>query len=135
MIRLLSFLLFCSLAFSCKKAIEKKQEQIVMDAITNGTWLVVLYSEDGNVMTTSYSDYQFKFNNDETLNAISSGPLVAGTWKPDISQFTITTNFPGATDPLQKLISVWKLTDSDWDFVKSESTVNGVKKILHLRKK
>lgn len=135
MLKLLPFLLLISLSFSCKKAIEKKQEQVVMDAITNGFWIVDLYSEDGNVMTSSYADYQFKFNDDETINALSSGPAVPGTWKPDISQYTITTNFPGATNPIQKLNSVWKLTDSDWNYVKSESTLNGVKKVLHLRKK
>ncbi|MHA4843467.1 hypothetical protein ACX0G7_04830 [Flavitalea antarctica] len=135
MIRFIPILLICLCTISCKKAIEQKQEQIVMDAITSGLWIVDLYSEDGVVMTADYAGYEFKFNDNETLNALKSGSTVSGTWKPDITQYTITTNFPGATVPLAKLSSTWKLTDSDWDYVKSESSVTGVKRILHLRKK
>ena len=106
-----------------------------MDAITSGLWRVELYSENGVVMTSDYSDYEFKFNDDETLNALKTGSSFPGTWKPDISKYTITTNFPGAIDPLKKLNSIWKLTDSDWDYVRAESSESGEKKILHLRKK
>ena len=106
-----------------------------MDAITNGLWIVDLYSEDGIVMTGNYAGYEFKFNDNETLNAIKSGSSTLGTWKPDITKYTITTNFPAATEPLDKLSSTWKLTDSDWDYVKSESLSTGIKRVLHLRKK
>jgi hypothetical protein len=135
MARFITILLFCVFTISCKKTIERKQEQIVMDAITKGLWIVDLYSEDGAVMTGDYAGYEFKFNDNETLTALKSGSSVSGTWKPNISQYTITTNFPGATVPLDKLSSVWKLTDSDWDYVKSESSVTGVRRVLHLRKK
>ena len=135
MLKLLPFILLCCLSFSCKKAIERKQEQIVMDAITSGFWRVELYSEDGAVMTSDYSEYEFKFNDDETLNALKTGSSFPGTWKSDISQYTITTNFPGAIDPLKKLSSIWKLTDSDWDYVRAESSVTGIRKVLYLRKK
>jgi hypothetical protein len=135
MLRFFPILLLCICTFSCKKAIEKKQEQIVMDAITNGLWIVDLYSEDGVVMTANYAGYEFKFNDNETLNAYKSGTSTLGTWKPDIIQYTITTNFPTATNPLDKLSSTWKLTDSDWDYVKSESSASGIRRILQLRKK
>ena len=106
-----------------------------MDAITKGLWIVDLYTEGGVVMTGDYAGYEFKFNDNETLNALKSGSSVPGTWKPNITQYTITTNFPGATDPLDKLSSTWKLTDSDWDYVKSESSTTGIRRVLHLRKK
>ena len=106
-----------------------------MDAITQGFWIVDLYSEDGVVMTSNYAGFEFKFNENETLNAIKSGTSTSGTWKPNITQYTITTNFPTATDPLDKLSSTWKLTDSDWDYVKSESSTTGIRRVLHLRKK
>src|SRR5687768_7428025 len=135
MLRIVPLLLLFLCSFSCKKAIERKQEQVIMDAITNGLWVVELYTENGEILTGEYNGYEFKFNDNETLNAIRSGTSVAGTWKPDITLYTITTNFPGAAYPLTELSSVWKLTDSDWDYVKSVSSVNGVQKVLHLRKK
>jgi hypothetical protein len=135
MLKLLPILLFCVFSISCKKAIEKKKEQIVLDAVTNGLWVIELYSEDGITMTTLFNGYEFKFNENETLAALKLGAATQGTWKTDISQYSITTNFPGATEPLSNLNAIWKLTDSDWTWVKSESTVSGIKKILHLRKK
>jgi len=133
--RLLPLLLLSLLSISCKKAIEKKKEQVVMDAITNGLWLVDLYTENGIIMTSDFAGYEFKFNDNETLNALKQGSSVAGTWKTDLVQYSITTDFPGATNPLVKLSSVWTLTDSDWDYVKSESTVLSMKRVLYLRKK
>ena len=44
-----------------------------MDAITQGFWIVDLYSEDGVVMTSNYAGFEFKFNDNETLNAFKSG--------------------------------------------------------------
>jgi hypothetical protein len=58
-----------------------------------------------------------------------------GTWSGDINTYSITSQFPTASDPLKRLNGTWKLTDSYWDFVKAEmNTVNG-KNILHLKKK
>jgi hypothetical protein len=135
MLKLFPIFLLCLFSFSCKKAIERKKEQIVMDAITSGVWIVELYSEDGVVLTSDYAGYEFKFNENETLNAIKLSANVPGTWKPDITNYSITTNFPTATNPLNKLNSTWTLTDSDWDYVKSQSVLTGVNRILNLRKK
>jgi len=133
--KLAPLLLLCLFSISCKKAIEKKKEQVVMDAITSGVWYVELYSENNIQKTSEYNGYEFKFNENETLNALRSGSSVTGTWKPNIAEYSITTNFPGAADPLDKLSSIWTLLDSDWDYVKAESTILSVRRELHLRKK
>jgi hypothetical protein len=135
MYRILALFLLITLSVSCKKVIERKKEQAVIDAITNGTWLVELYSENGLVRTGDFKGYEFKFNENETLNALRAGSTIPGTWKADVAQYSITTNFPSATDPLKKLNGVWKLTDSYLDYVEAESTTSGVEKKLHLRKK
>ena len=106
-----------------------------MDAVTNGVWIIELYSEDGITMTTLFNGYEFKFNDNETLTALRQGSATPGTWKTDVAQYSITTNFPGVPEPLSNLNAIWRLTDSDWTWVKSESSVSGIKKILHLRKK
>ena len=40
-----TFLLFCVCFLSCKKAIEDKQRDMLIDAITNGEWKVHQYVE------------------------------------------------------------------------------------------
>jgi hypothetical protein len=134
-VRCLAVILVCLFSFSCKKTVDKKKEQIIMNAITSGYWKVELYAEDGVAMTDSYTEYEFKFNENETLNALKPGTIIPGTWKPDIVQLTITTDFPGALDPINRLIGVWTLRDSDWDYVKAENNNNGIHKLLQLRKK
>ena len=133
MFRLLPLFLLMTLSFSCKKAIERKKEQIVIDAITNGVWFVEYYAEAGLVKTGEFEGFEFKFNENETLNALKAGTSVAGIWKADVAAKSITTNFPDATDPLKKLNSEWLLTDSYLDYVEAETT-SGTPKTLHLRK-
>jgi hypothetical protein len=53
----------------------------------------------------------------------------------NVSDYTITSNFPSAADPVKKLNGVWKIKDSDWDYVKAEMTINGGTNVLTLRKK
>jgi hypothetical protein len=134
MFRLAGLLLLLTLSFSCKKAIERKKEQIVIDAIINGVWLVDYYSEAGLARTEEFEGFEFKFNENETLNALSTGTSMPGTWKADVAAKSITTNFPTATDPLKKLNTVWLITDSYLDYVEAETT-SGTPKTLHLRKK
>ncbi len=135
MFRLLPLLFLMSLSLSCKKAIERKKEQVVIEAITNGVWYVQFYKEDGTEKTGEFNGFEFKFNENETLNALRAGTNVPGTWKADVAAKSITTNFPTAVDPLKKLNSLWRITDSYLDYVEAESTASGTLKTLHLRKK
>lgn len=133
--KLLPLLLICVLSISCKKYVEKQKEEIAMDIITNGYWKVEYYTEDAIDMTAAYNGYEFKFNDNETLNAIKPGSTLPGTWKANIADYSITTDFPGSALPISSLNGLWKLKDSGSDFVKAENTQSGVTKFLHLRKK
>ncbi|RYY31021.1 MAG: hypothetical protein EOO04_02825 [Chitinophagaceae bacterium] len=62
MFRLIPLLLLMTLCLSCKKVIERKKEQVVIDAITNGVWFVEYYSEEGLTGTSEFGGYEFKFN-------------------------------------------------------------------------
>lgn len=120
---------------SCKKAIEQKKEDIVVDAITNGIWVVEQYIENSVNISNDFLDYDFQFFKDGTVKGSKSGNISNGTWTGSASNYTITSNFPGASDPVLKLNGSWKITDSYWDYVEAEMTTPSGKNILHLRKK
>jgi hypothetical protein len=121
-------------SMSCKKAIEKKAESMIMDAITNGQWIVEQYVEGSNNLSSQFLNYYFKFNSDGTLTGTINSTVTNGTWVPNTTDYTITSNFPSAGDPLQKLNGVWKIKDSYWDYVKAEMTTPDGTKLLTLRK-
>ena len=122
-------------SMSCKKAIEKKVHNMVMDAITNGEWIVEQYIEGENNLSSQFLNYSFKFDANGTLTGTIGSTATEGTWVPNTSDYTIVSDFPTAGDPLKKLNGLWKIKDSYWDFVKAEMTTpNGIK-ILKLRKK
>ena len=129
------FLLVCFSSLSCKKAIENKQRDILIDAITNGEWQIHKYVEDNVDITFQFYGYKFQFHEQGTVQAKYSGIIEDGTWVGDINNYTITSQFPSAQPPLSKLNGIWKLTDSYWDYVEAEMTTASGKNILHLIKK
>jgi hypothetical protein len=133
--KLMVVFVLLSLCGSCKKAIEKKQEQILMNAITDGSWIVEQYFEGSANISAEFLNYEFKFNSDGTVQSTYGAAKEMGTWSGSIADQTITSNFPSAGDTLKKINGVWKWLDSDWDYVKAEKTVGVDKNTLHLRKK
>ena len=132
----LSVLLLCFSFLSCKKAIENKQREILIDAITNGDWQIHQFIEGSMDITTQFYGYSFKFEEQGTVHAKYIGSIVAnGTWVGDVNNYTINSNFPSVSDPLIKLNGTWKLTDTYWDYVEAEMTTSTGKNILHLIKK
>lgn len=130
----LLILAFCSL-FSCKKAIEDIQGNIILDAMTNGQWIVYEFTSAGENLTSEFDPYSFQFYRDGSVSALTSSSDTKGTWAGNTTNRTITAEFPGASDPLGNLNAVWRMTDSSWDFVKAETTLNNIRKTVWLRKK
>jgi len=108
---------------------------MVMDAITHGEWIVDQYLEGSNNLSSQFSAYRFKFNDDGTLISTADSVSTNGTWAPNVADYTIKSDFPTATDPLKKLNGLWKIKDSDWDYVKAEMSAPDGTKLLILRKK
>ena len=131
----LSLLLLTIQFCSCKKAIENKQRDMLVDAITNGEWLVKQYLEDSVDITSSFSGYSFQFEEAGAVHAKYAGATNHGTWAGDMNTYSIISQFPGANDPLKKLNGTWKLTDSYWDYVEAEMITATGKNFLHLIKK
>lgn len=76
----LQLVLFVGLAtllvVSCKKNSTKKMEK----NITDGTWKVTLFSEDGSNETSYFSSYSFTFSDDGTASATNGASTVTGSW-------------------------------------------------------
>lgn len=128
-------ILFLFISLGCKKKIEDKQKDILVEAMTNGIWIVEFYKEDTVDITTDFSGYEFQFFENGTVNANKGGTITSGTWSGDINTATITSNFPTAGNPLLKLNGTWKVTDSYWNYVEAEMNTPTGKNKLHLLKK
>lgn len=135
--KMLPFILLLLVVGSgCKKIIEEQQEKILMNAITSGTWYIEHYRENTTDITSSFSEYEFQFNKDGTLQGMRTGLAPDnGTWQASIENASITAKFPAAIDPLKKVNGLWKITDSYMNYVEAEMKVPDGKNILHLRKR
>ena len=103
--------------------------------MTNGQWYVHSFREGSKDITGDFAPYSFQFYRDGRVSALSEGSEDKGTWAADVDARTITSDFPNAADPVRKLNAAWKITDNSWDYVKAETTVQGIKNLLHLKKK
>jgi hypothetical protein len=108
----LGILMLSSAVFSCKKKVEKKAEDYIIEIMTNGRWYMHNYKEQGIDHTYEFDGYEFQFYADGKVEGILNNMAKTGTWKGDITNYTITAEFPSAGEPLSKLNNTWKITDS-----------------------
>jgi len=131
----LLILFFATGLFSCKKYIQQQEENAVIKIMTSGVWYVQTYTQNDTSITAIFTGYTFQFFANGTVSAIKDSATVAtGTWVGNVDNETITSNFTGATDPLDKLNSVWKITDSGSDYVVANATIGTDKEYLYLQK-
>lgn len=123
-------LLLCS----CKKLIENKQRDVLLAIMTSGQWHVESYMEGAVSITDQFQGYNFKFNEDGSVTGDNGSGVVTGTWVGDVQNYSISSNFPSASDPVKKLNGTWIIKDSSSDYVAAEMTTNQGIMILHLRK-
>lgn len=132
---LFPFALLFLLLPSCKKAIEKKKENIIVDAMTSGQWKVASFIQDGQDLTADFSGYAFKYYENRTVDAIHSGSVEkTGTWSENVNTLEILASFQGAVDPLLRINGTWKIDKTDWTYVESTWTSGGVVRKMRLEK-
>jgi len=134
---LLLFAVLIVMGSSCKKLIEQKEKSIIVDAITNGHWYVEQYKQDSDDATSGFYNYEFQFYENGNVDGIKNTVIISsGNWTSDITNYTITANFPSsANDTLKLLNHTWKITDSYLDYVEANTSTATGTNILHLRKK
>lgn len=103
--------------------------------ITGSDWYVEQYFVDSTNITSDFLNYQFRFKEDRTVTGTRGTEVYTGTWAEDISDISITSQFPTAPDPVKMLNGRWRIKDSATDFVKAEMTTATGKNLLFLRKK
>ena len=119
----------------CKKVIEKKAETAIMNAMTDGQWVITTFISNGTNITTDFSAYRFQYFTNYTVNAIKSGNVEnTGNWEGDVNTMSIFANFPNATNPLLLLNGTWHVTDNSWTYVKATMTVGNETRTLRLDK-
>ena len=119
----------------CKKAIEKKKENIIVAAMTSGRWRVASFTKDGSDITSSFTPYSFQYYENRTVDAINAGNVEKkGTWTEDIGSMKISAQFNGAVSPLDLINGDWKFEASDWTYVVASQTTTGGSKLMRLEK-
>lgn len=119
----------------CKKAIESIQEDLIINAMTDGQWRVTAFKRDSIDVTASFSPYVFQFNKDKTVNAINNGAVESkGTWNANAENKTIASAFNNGNTTLMLLNGTWQITKNSWTFVEAAQTVNNEVRTLRLDK-
>jgi len=130
----LIIVLACQPFYGCKKIVHDKMEQMAIQLIITGQWQVEDYSEGPVSITYLFEGYHFRFRENGTVSGYKGAQETSGTWKADLLDYSITSEFPSAGDPLKKLNGTWKIKDSGADFVKAELSDTGTTSFLQLRR-
>ena len=103
-----------AVAVSC----QKKQIKQVNSDITQGTWYVSHFSEDGVDETQYFTGYNFTFSDDGTVTATNGTNTISGTWSTSKSSSDDDSNDPHfnltfpATNNFDELSDDWHITSS-----------------------
>ena len=119
----------------CKKTIEKKAEDAILKAMTDGQWAVTSFTTNGTDITSDFSAYKFQYFDNYTVNAIKTGVVEkTGTWQGDVNTMSISADFPNALNPLLLLNGTWHITDNSWTYVRATMSVGSEVRTLRLDK-
>lgn len=125
------FSAFCS----CKKTIQKKQEDLIIKAMTDGQWAVTSFTDNGTDITTNFTGYKFQYYSNKTVDAIKNGSVEkTGNWDGDAPTMTTWANFANATAPLDLINGSWHIDNSSWTFVVATQTTGTDTKTMRLDK-
>jgi hypothetical protein len=120
---------------SCKKAIQKQEENLIVKAMTDGQWVITSFTDNGEDITTDFSPYKFQYFKNNTVEAIKNGTVEnTGTWKGNIDNMSISANFSTVSTPLILLNGTWTITDNSWTYVKATMTDGNEIRVLRLDK-
>ena len=120
--------------FSCKKIVQQQEQNAVLSIMTTGVWYVQSYKLGAADSTASFSGYVFQFNSNGTVVGTLGSSSTSGTWSASIANRSITANFPSASNPLNKLNSVWTITDSGLTYVVANAAINDSTANMRLQK-
>lgn len=128
-------LFFCISFFSCHKVVQNAAENAILNAMTDGQWVVTSFTTNGTDITSDFSGYKFQYYRDYTVDAIKNGTVEkTGTWQADANAMNIVGNFPNAVNPLLLINGTWHIIDNGWTYVKATMTIGSETRTLRLDK-
>jgi len=130
-----SLLIALSLSSGCKKTIERIKEDAILDAMTDGQWVITSFSIDGVDHTADFSTYKFQYFRNKTVQAINNGSVEkTGNWDGDADAMTTSADFPSATSPISWLNGTWHIDNNSWTFVVASLVTGGETRNMRLEK-
>ena len=128
---ILAILLFTG----CKKAVEQAQEDLVLQAMTDGQWAITNFKDNGTNISADFSSYRFKYYSNKTVDAINNGTVEAtGTWDGNATTMTTSANFSSAGYPLNLINGSWHIDNNSWTFVVASQVIGSETKNMRLDK-
>ncbi|MBK6937767.1 MAG: hypothetical protein IPH18_13425 [Chitinophagaceae bacterium] len=119
----------------CKKTIEKIQQDLVIQAMTDGQWVVTSFVLNSANITADFSAYKFKYYADKTVDAIKNGTVEkTGSWDGNASTMTTWANFNSPPYPLDLINGNWQITRNSWTYVEAAQTNGNTTKQMRLDK-
>lgn len=130
------FFLVTGINSGCQKAVVDASKELLLEIMTNGRWVIEVYSQDNIDLTAEYAGYEFQFYRDGKLEGINGPGVTSGTWVPDTRNLTMQSNFPsGSNTLLIRLNETWKITKSSMSHVEAKPLSNTKTAYLKLIKK
>lgn len=126
---------FTLLLSACKKKVEQIQQDLVIQAMTDGKWIITKFTNNGTTVTTDFANYSFKYYSNKTVDAIHSGAVEkTGTWDGNANTMTTSASFSNAAYPLDLINGSWHIDNNSWTFVEASQTNGSVTKTMRLDK-
>ena len=133
--KLLPIFLITFFFCSCKKAKEAIGQDLVIQAMTNGQWVVTRFTQNGTDITSNFSAYKFQYYSNKTVDAIKNGTTErTGNWDGNATAMTTWADFPGAPNPILLLNGTWNITNNGWTYVEAKQTIGSEIKTLRVDK-
>lgn len=121
---------------SCRKVVEDLQTKALIDIITSGRWVIDRFTEASTEFAQEYAGYEFKFNENGTVDAYMGGSVTSGTFVVDAINARITSRFPvGSAPVLMRLNETWTVTKASISQVEAKPTDAARNAFLRIRTK
>lgn len=133
--KLLILLLVPFFFVNCKKTVESIAQDLVVQAMVSGQWVVTKFTQNSNNITSGFSAYKFQYNSNKTVDAIKNGIIErTGNWDGNAAAMTTWAEFAGAPTPLSLINGTWNITKNSWTYVEATQTNGTEIKTLRLDK-
>jgi hypothetical protein len=133
--RLFTFFLVFMFLLGCKKTTEKIAQDLVVEAMTNGQWVMTRFTQNSVDITSGFSGYTFQYYSNKTVDAIKNGVKErTGNWDGNAANMTTWADFPGAPSPISLINGTWNITKNSWTYVEATQTNGTETKTLRLDK-